>query len=57
MQKIFKTLQNNNIIDGDSLMIYEFFLKREISDEIGNLIKVKESSFGDKKVLYLKKEV
>jgi len=38
----------------ETLIIYEFFFKREVEEEIKNLKMVKESFFGDKKVIYLK---
>jgi hypothetical protein len=37
----------------DAVIIYEFFFKKEVEEEIKNLKKVKESFFGDKKVIYL----
>ena len=38
----------------DTLIIYEYFFKREVEREIEDLEIVKESFFGDKKVIYLK---
>lgn len=54
MTEIFKTLENNNIIGEGSLVIYEYFFKRDIDDEIRGLVSIKESFFGDKIVNYLK---
>lgn len=56
MVEIFKTMKNNNIIDKDSLIIYEFFFKKNIEDEVRDYLLVKESSFGDKIVRYFKKD-
>ncbi len=41
------------ITNENTIIIYEFFFKRDVSKEISNLKIIKESFFGDKKVLYL----
>ena len=41
------------ITNESTIIIYEFFFKRDVSKEISNLKIIKESFFGDKKVLYL----
>lgn len=41
------------ITNKSTIIIYEFFFKRDVSKEISNLKIIKESFFGDKKVLYL----
>lgn len=53
MEKIFKVLASKKIADANTLIVYEFFFKKDVSREIGNLCVVKESHFGDKKVIYL----
>jgi 16S rRNA (guanine966-N2)-methyltransferase len=53
MRKAFDILAEKKIIKKDTLIIYEFFFKRDIEEEIKNLKMVKESFFGDKKVAYL----
>jgi len=53
MKKIFDTLAGKYIIKNDALLIYEYFFKKDVSREIENLKMVKQSHFGDKKVIYL----
>ena len=53
MRKAFDIVAEKKIIKKDALIIYEFFFKRDIEKEIRNLKMVKESFFGDKKVIYL----
>ena len=53
MRKAFDILAEKKIINKDTLIIYEFFFKKDIEEEISNLKMVKESFFGDKKVIYL----
>lgn len=53
MIRVFNLLYNGGIIDKNSVIIYEFFFKRDIEEEtcLFNIDKV--SSFGEKKVIYL----
>lgn len=53
MKEIFDTLAHKEITGDDTLIIYEYFFKKDTSTEIENLKVVKESYFGDKKVVYL----
>jgi 16S rRNA (guanine966-N2)-methyltransferase len=53
MKKIFDILTFKRITRPDSLIIYEYFFKKDTCAEIENLKKIKESNFGDKKVIYL----
>ncbi len=53
MKKIFDNLSEKKITRADTLIIYEYFFKKDASKEIENLRKIKESHFGDKKVIYL----
>jgi 16S rRNA (guanine966-N2)-methyltransferase len=53
MKKIFDVLTFKRITRPDSLIIYEYFFKKDTGAEIENLKKIKESNFGDKKVIYL----
>jgi len=53
MRKAFDILAEKKVTKKDTLIIYEFFFKREVKEEIKNLKMVKESFFGDKKVIYL----
>jgi 16S rRNA G966 N2-methylase RsmD len=53
MRKAFDILAEKKIIKKDALIIYEFFFKRDVEEEIKNLKMIKESFFGDKKVIYL----
>ncbi|MCE5330246.1 16S rRNA (guanine(966)-N(2))-methyltransferase RsmD [bacterium] len=55
MTEIFNILFNSKIIDENSVIIYEFFFKRDIKSEIGNFKIFKTSGFGEKKVIYLTK--
>ncbi len=54
MKKAFDILADKRVTTEDTLIIYEYFFKRKIEKEIENLEIVKESFFGDKKVVYLK---
>jgi 16S rRNA G966 N2-methylase RsmD len=56
MSGIFSLLGNGDrkIIDKDSIVIYEYFSKRDIGGELINLEVVKDSHFGDKIVSYIK---
>ena len=56
MKKAFSMLAEKRVTTCDTLMIYEYFFKKEIEKEIENLEIVKESFFGDKKVVYLRPE-
>ncbi len=53
ISEICEVLSEKNITSKDTVIIYEFFFKRDVSKEIKNLKIIKESFFGDKKVLYL----
>jgi len=55
MTEIFNILFYSRIIDENSVIIYEFFFKRNIEAEIGNFNIFKTSFFGEKKVVYLSK--
>jgi len=55
MIEIFNILFYSKIIDENSVIIYEFFFKRNIEAEIGNFNIFKTSVFGEKKVIYLSK--
>ena len=54
MKKVFDILAHKRVTGEDALIIYEYFFKRKVEKEIENLEIVKESFFGDKKVVYLK---
>lgn len=54
MMKAFDIIAEKMLTKEDTLIVYEFFFKREVEEEIKNLKMVKESFFGDKKVIYLK---
>ena len=53
MRGLFDILSEKKISRIGTLMIYEFFFKKDINKEIENLKLVKQSHFGDKKVIYL----
>jgi len=53
MKEIFEIIAEKKIVGKDSILIYEFFFKREIGWETGRFRLVKELFFGDKKVIYL----
>lgn len=53
MIKIFNAISEKKINKADTLVVYEYFFKRNIEKEIGNLKVIKKSHFGDKKVIYL----
>ncbi|HEY5500616.1 MAG TPA: 16S rRNA (guanine(966)-N(2))-methyltransferase RsmD [Candidatus Humimicrobiaceae bacterium] len=55
MTEIFNILFYSRIIDENSVIIYEFFFKRNIEAEVGNFNIFKTSVFGEKKVIYLSK--
>lgn len=54
MRKAFDIVAEKMFTKEETLIIYEFFFKKEVEEEIRNLKMVKESFFGDKKVIYLK---
>ncbi len=54
MKSIFDIIAVRGIAAEKTLLVYEFFFKRDIEEEIEKLEIVKQSFFGDKKVLYLK---
>jgi len=53
MKKIFNTIVEREIAKKDSLIVYEYFFKRDITEEIKKLKVIKKSHFGDKDVIYL----
>jgi len=53
ISEICGIFSEKNITDKNTVIIYEFFSKRDTSKEINNLKIIKESFFGDKKVVYL----
>lgn len=55
ISEIFNILFYSKIIDENSVIIYEFFFKRNIELEIGNFEIFKTSVFGEKRVIYLSK--
>jgi 16S rRNA (guanine966-N2)-methyltransferase len=55
MTEIFNILYYSKIINENSVIIYEFFFKRNIESETGNFKIFKTSVFGEKKVIYLSK--
>jgi len=54
MEKIFDILAKKEVTSFQTLIVYEYFFKKNIDLETKKLNMVKESSFGDKKVSYLK---
>ena len=56
MQDIFSILSNKSYIYKNATIIYEYFSKRDISDETGRLKIIKNSQFGDKIVSYIQYE-
>ncbi len=53
MAEVFKALQKSNFISKNSIIIYQYFFKRNIENEIHNSKIMKNSNFGDKIVSYL----
>jgi len=53
MRKIFDSIKEKRISKEDTLIIYEYFFKRNITEEIKKLKVIKKSHFGDKEVIYL----
>lgn len=53
MASVFKLLNTGGIIDKKSVIIYEFFFKKDIEKEIQFFDIDKTSQFGEKKVFYL----
>ncbi len=53
VKEIFYILSKKNIIDEKTIIMYEFFFKRDIKEEIKDFKILKKSFFGDKIVLYL----
>jgi hypothetical protein len=53
MKKIFNIMTEKRTGKKDSLIIYEYFFKRDITEEIKELKVIKKSHFGDKDVIYL----
>ena len=56
MESIFNILATSEIIDENSVIIYEFFFKRDVDKETEAMDIFKLSSFGEKKVAYLRKK-
>ena len=56
MHDIFSILAagSGEIIDKDGIIVYEYFSKKDIDEEINELNVVKNSHFGDKIVSYIK---
>lgn len=52
MEDVFDMIVDRKIAGSGSLLIYEYFSKRDITNEVKNLSLIKESFFGDKKVSY-----
>jgi len=53
VKEIFHILSKKNIIDEKTIIMYEFFFKRDIKEETKDFKILKKSFFGDKIVLYL----
>ncbi|MGM0364945.1 MAG: 16S rRNA (guanine(966)-N(2))-methyltransferase RsmD [Actinomycetota bacterium] len=53
MEKVFERLAEKRVTSSRTLIVYQYFFKKNIDLEIKKLNIVKESSFGDKKVTYL----
>jgi len=53
MKKIFNILAKKEISGSNTWMIYHYFFKKDIEEEVQGLNKIKESFYGDKKVVYL----
>jgi 16S rRNA G966 N2-methylase RsmD len=56
MKEIFDTIAEKKIAGEGSILIYEFFFKKDIKQETHSFRLIKESFFGDKKVIYLQPE-
>lgn len=54
MKSVFDNIAESGTCTDKTLLIYEALSKRNIIEETGKLEIVKESFFGDKKVVYLK---
>jgi len=53
MKEIFDIISTKKVSKANTLIVYEYFFKRDIKEEIKKLKLIKESHFGDKKVIYL----
>jgi 16S rRNA (guanine966-N2)-methyltransferase len=53
MKKIFEILSKKISTTEKTIIIYEFFFKRDIKDEVKGFKILKESFFGDKRVIYV----
>jgi 16S rRNA (guanine966-N2)-methyltransferase len=53
VSEICGVFSEKKITNESTIIIYEFFFKRDAGKEISDLKIIKESFFGDKKVLYL----
>lgn len=54
MSKIFDILSRGGVIGPQSIIVYEYFFKKNIYDEIKKLNIIKEYLYGDKKVSYIR---
>ncbi len=53
MKEIFDILINKEITRNDTWMIYHYFFKKDIEEEVRGLKIIKDSFYGDKKVVFL----
>jgi len=53
MREVFDLLSEKKITRADTLIVYEYFFKKDIEKETENLRNIRQSHFGDKKVVYL----
>lgn len=54
MKSVFDIIVESGIAADKTLLVYEAFSKKDIEEESGRLRIVKESFFGDKKIVYLR---
>ena len=53
VKEIFNILAKKEISGSDTLVVYHYFFKRDIEEEVRDFKIIKQSFFGDKKVAYL----
>ncbi len=53
MRDVFKVLAGKKVTKSDTIIIYEYFFKKDVSDEIKTLKVLKKTFFGDKIVSYM----
>jgi len=53
MSDIFKVLAGKKVTKSDTIIIYEYFFKKDVCDEIKTLKVLKKTFFGDKTVSYM----